>query len=135
MSMYRLAGLVVSLCFISRPLMAAEQGQGPSLEIASSVLSLLLVIALIVILAWGIKRLNGGGLTQRHGLKIISQLPVGTKERIAVVEAGDEQFLIGVTAQNIHLIAKLEQRLESTAGPAASPFQQLLAKRIKTDEK
>lgn len=133
MGIHRLVGLVLSLCAISFPLMAAEAG--PNIDIAASVLSLLMVIALIVLLAWGIKRLNGTGLTQRHGLKIVSQLPLGTKERIAVVEAGEEQFLIGVTAQNIQLIAKLEQKLDTTQGQPRSPFQQLLAKRIKTDEK
>ncbi|BDX07731.1 hypothetical protein MACH26_32520 [Planctobacterium marinum] len=34
---------------------------------------------------------------------------VGTRERIAVIQVGDEQHLVGVTAHNINHLAKLEQ--------------------------
>jgi flagellar protein FliO/FliZ len=50
-------------------------------------------------------------MTNQQGLSIIRQIPVGTKERIAIVQAGEEQFLVGITSQSIQLISKLEEPL------------------------
>lgn len=63
-------------------------------------------------LAWVLKRMKVPSLVNQQGLKIVRQIPVGTKERIAIVQAGEEQFLVGITAQSIQLISKLEQPLD-----------------------
>ncbi|EJN6827721.1 flagellar biosynthetic protein FliO [Vibrio cidicii] len=103
----------------------------PELSLATTFGSLLLVIAFILLLAWLMKRLQAPTFGQQHGLKIVSQIAVGTKERIAVVQAGEEQFLVGITAQSIQLIARLEQPLkqeELAKSAFASQFSQLLKK-------
>ncbi|MBE3668217.1 flagellar biosynthetic protein FliO [Vibrio navarrensis] len=103
----------------------------PELNLATTFGSLLLVIAFILLLAWLMKRLQAPAFGQQHGLKIVSQIAVGTKERIAVVQAGEEQFLVGITAQSIQLIARLEQPLkqeELVKSAFASQFSQLLKK-------
>ncbi len=53
----------------------------------------------------------------------------GTKERIMVIEVGDEQHLIGVTAHNINHLSKLETPLiiPSTKG-GGDQFKQKLIK-------
>jgi flagellar protein FliO/FliZ len=101
------------------------------LDLAATTGSLVLVIAIILGLAWLLKRMRVPNLVQQQGLKIVRQLPVGTKERIAIVEAGTEQFLVGITPQSIQLISKLDQPLQETeaAKPAfANHLAQLLSK-------
>ncbi len=101
------------------------------LDLAATTGSLVLVIAVILGLAWLLKRMRVPNLVQQQGLKIVRQLPVGTKERIAIVEAGNEQFLVGITPQSIQLISKLDEPLKDAeaAKPVfANHLAQLLSK-------
>lgn len=105
-----------------------------NLDLATTLGSLVLVIGVILLLAWMLKRMQVPALGQQKGLRIISQLPVGTKERIAVVQVGEEQFLVGITSQSIQTLAKLETPLkeeELVSGAFASQFSQLIKKHDK----
>jgi flagellar protein FliO/FliZ len=100
-----------TLSTAAAPLGAAEPITPSSrpFDVTATIGSLFFVIFLILALAWLLKRMRFSALTNQKGLSVIRQLPVGTKERVAVIQAGEEQFLIGITAQSIQLIAKLEQ--------------------------
>lgn len=76
----------------------------------SMILSLFLVLGLIIVCALIIKRFN---LTQQgvNQLKVVSTLRLGTKERIIVVQVGEQQLLLGVTNQNITLLDTLSEPL------------------------
>lgn len=105
-----------------------------SLDMATTLGSLVLVIGVIIFLAWLLKRMQVPAMGQQTGLRIVSQLPVGTKERIAVVQVGEEQFLVGITSQSIQTLAKLEQPLkedELATNAFASQFSQLIKKNDK----
>lgn len=52
-------------------------------------------------------------------MKVVSSMMAGAKEKVMVIQVGDEQHLIGVTANNINHLSKLEKNLD-TARPAAS---------------
>ena len=54
----------------------------------------------------------------------------GTRERIVVLEVGGEQHLIGVTAQNINHLSKLEHKLESTSHTPAENFKDKLTQAL-----
>ncbi|GAJ78732.1 flagellar biosynthesis protein FliQ [Vibrio sp. JCM 18905] len=106
-----------------------------NLDLATTLGSLVLVIGVILLLAWLLKRMQvpamGG---QQKGLRIVSQLPVGTKERIAVVQVGEEQFLVGITSQSIQTLAKLDKPLkeeELATNAFATQFSQLIKKHDK----
>lgn len=121
----------ISLGLFSAPALAAEN---TSLDLATTFGSLLFVIALILFMAWLLKRMRVPAFGQQKGLCVVRQLPVGTKERVMIVQAGDAQFLIGVTSQSIQLISKLEtplkqEELEST--PFSNQLTQLLKKHDK----
>lgn len=73
-------------------------------------LSLLLVVAIIFMLAFVMRRFTGiHGAA--GGIKTVASTMVGTRERIAVIQVGDEQHLIGITSQNINHLAKLDNPL------------------------
>ena len=105
-----------------------------NLDLATTLGSLVLVIGVILLLAWMLKRMQVPALGQQKGLRIVSQLPVGTKERIAVVQVGEEQLLVGITSQSIQTLAKLETPLkeeELASGAFATQFSQLMKKNDK----
>lgn len=76
----------------------------------SMILSLFLVLGLIIVCALIIKRFN---LTQQgvNQLKVVSTLRLGAKERIIVIQVGEQQLLLGVTNQNITLLDTLSEPL------------------------
>ncbi len=117
---------------------AAHTSSGPqlqtgptSLDLVTTLGSLVLVIGFILGLAWLLKRMKVPALGQQKGMRIVSQITVGPKERIAVIQVGEEQFLIGITTQSIQTLAKLEKPLddqELASGSFASQFSQLMKK-------
>lgn len=81
-----------------------------NMDAGSMILSLLMVLVLIVICAFVLKRFN---LTQHEGsqLKVIASLSLGTKERVVVIQVGKQQLLLGVTTQQITLLDPLAEPL------------------------
>jgi len=81
-----------------------------NMDAGSMILSLLMVLALIVICALILKRFN---LTQQgvSQLKVVTSLSLGAKERVVVVQAGEQQLLLGVTSQQVTLIERLAEPL------------------------
>ena len=88
--------------------MAQDDSVGTPLSAWLSVgFSLILVIAVILLLAFIMRRFSG---VQSSGgqIKTVASMMVGTRERIAVIQVGEEQHLVGVTSHNINHLAKLE---------------------------
>lgn len=120
------------LMFLPFNALAAEPGS--QLDLATTFGSLLFVIIFILFLAWVLKRMRVPSLVNQKGLSVVRQVAVGTKERMMIVQAGEEQFLVGVTAQSIQLISKLEKPLtqeELESRPFAGQLSQLLKKNEK----
>ncbi|WBA08072.1 flagellar biosynthetic protein FliO [Salinivibrio kushneri] len=91
----------------------------PEVSIVTMLLSLGLVLGLIFALAWLLRRLKVPGLAQQgDGITIVSQLAVGQKERILVVDIHGEQLVVGVTATSVNLLKTLDNPLP-TATPAS----------------
>ncbi|HEX4871018.1 MAG TPA: flagellar biosynthetic protein FliO [Nevskiaceae bacterium] len=75
------------------------------MELARALGGLLLVVALIPLLAHGLRRLQGlrpGGAAAP--LRIIAGLSVGTRERVLLIEAEGERLLIGVAPGQVRLL-------------------------------
>jgi len=105
-----LSRAIVGMGLLSIPSVAFA-ATPPSLDLATTFGSLIFVIAFILFIAWLLKRMQVPTMSNQQGLAIVRQIPVGTKERIAIVQAGDEQFLVGITTQSIQLISKLDKPL------------------------
>ncbi|MEW6989379.1 flagellar biosynthetic protein FliO [Colwelliaceae bacterium 6441] len=96
----------------------------PNLDALSMIMSLLMVLVLIVISAWVLRKFNVVNKSVA-GMKVITTLPLGTKEKLVVVEVADEQLLLGVSAQQISLIKILDKPLELDAPMSAELGQSL----------
>jgi flagellar protein FliO/FliZ len=106
---------------------AAHPVDGPSF--APMGVALLVVLALMVAVLWVLRRV---GLAPRAGnaklLRIVSQLSLGPRERVVIVEAGDRWLLLGVGTGGISRLGSLPKG-ESAGAPAApAAFGTLLEK-------
>ncbi len=110
----------------------AETPSAPNLDLATTLGSLLLVIMVILGMAWMLKKMRLPSMNGQKDFAIKRQITLGAKERVMVVQAGDEQFLVGATAHNIQLIAKLDNNLvddDPQSAPFAAQLNQFLKKK------
>ena len=98
-------------------------------SVLSIFLSLLLVVGIIFSLAWLMRRFNVTHASSGQ-MKVVASMVAGTRERIMVIQVGDEQHMVGVTAHNINHLAKLERPL-STQDPSTSQGADFKDKLIK----
>jgi len=70
-----------------------------------SVVALLLVIAMAVLALWWLKR-GMAGLPGLSRLRVVAGIPVGIKERVVLLEAEGETFLVGVAPGAVNLLAR-----------------------------
>ncbi|WP_411572379.1 flagellar biosynthetic protein FliO [Vibrio sp. TH_r3] len=122
--------LVVSFVCFSAPASAAV----PQLDLLTTFGSLIFVLAVIFALAWLLKKMRVPAMGNQKGLAVIKQIPVGTRERIAVIKAGDEQFLVGITSQSINLISRLDKPIDEEQ-VANSQFANQFSQLLKSNEK
>jgi flagellar protein FliO/FliZ len=80
-------------------------------------------------LAFLMRRFNvtPGGTGQ---LKVVASIMAGTKERVMVIQVGDEQHLLGVTPQNINHLAKLDKPLEGSSTSTGQNFKDKLTQAL-----
>ena len=71
-------------------------------------LALMGIIGLIFALSWFVKRFNQGSFSANAHIKILSAMPLGTRERIVLIEAGGQQLLLGITSTNINTLHVFE---------------------------
>lgn len=118
---------------VSLPARAAPPAE---MNIATTLAALVLVVVVILGLAWLLKRMKLPGIQGGDStMKIIRQLPVGQRERIVLLQVGDEQMLVGITPQNISLISKLEHPLPAGEGAGGGEFASHLTNLLRKHEK
>ena len=90
---------------------------------------LILVVAVIFILAWLVKRLNLTQHSQNGLLRIVAGVAVGTKDRIVLLQVGEEQILLGLSPGRIEKLHTLSDPIviEENTHPG-TPFAQKLNK-------
>lgn len=84
---------------------------GASMDAVTMIVALFMVLLLIIVCAYILKRFQPKGFDNK-GLKIVTSMQLGSKERLVVVQVGDKQQLLGVTSGQITLLDTLEQPLE-----------------------
>ena len=75
-------------------------------DIGAMVLALFAVLAVIVVLASLLKRFNLK-FQGASGMKVLSSVSLGAKERLIIVDVGGEKLLLGVTQQRIDCLKEL----------------------------
>jgi len=81
---------------------------------------LILIVALIFLLAWVVKKFNLNQQSHSGLIRIIAGLSIGTRDRIVLLQVGEEQILLGLTPGRIEKLHTLAQPLEAMGEPAPS---------------
>ena len=97
---------------------------GANMDALTTVIALLMVLALIIACAFILKGIRPKNF-ENKGLKIVTSLQLGSKERLVVVQIGDKQQLLGVTTQHITLLDTLDEPIK-----ASSPITAELGKSL-----
>jgi len=90
-------------------------------------LALALVIAAVLALAWAVRRLQGGAFGMAQHLKVVSAVMVGPRERVVIVEFAGDWLVLGVTGQQVTLLARDARPADlPSAGGQEPPFARIL---------
>jgi flagellar protein FliO/FliZ len=77
---------------------------GPGANLMSVVFGLLVILGLIFALAWVVRKMGQGGLMNNSHIKVVSAMPLGTRERLVVIDIAGQQLLLGITATQINTL-------------------------------
>ena len=126
---------MIALLGLSNSVFAATDAATPTTDIISMVMSLGVVVVLILLLAFFVKKLNPN-LTNNDEFKVIRSLPLGSRERLMVVEIDNAQHLLGVTPHSINYLHKLETPLTEKELPElAKRFGKMLNPQLNQNKK
>ncbi len=89
-------------------------------HIVNVLLALGVVTLAIIALAWVVKRLGNTSFLQQPGMKVISSLPMGTREKIVLVEVENQKLLLGVTSHAISSLHTFDKSSEITLDESRS---------------
>jgi len=100
------------LLVVALPLSAAETDSVPEPFAMEAMLQLVtglaIVIGLILLLAWVVRRFTGI-VPQQKQMKTLAVLPLGTREKAVLVEVGGEQILLGVAPGRVNFLTRFDQ--------------------------
>lgn len=118
----------------SSPLLAATP-VGPGL--LQWLLSCALVIGFILVLGWLLRKSRLVQPMTQGPMKILSSLPLGTRERLLVVKVGEQQILLGTTPGQISFLCQLEKPIDEQqlSQPFSLQLGKLLSRASVQDEK
>lgn len=103
----------------------------PMASVGNVLFALVGMIALIFLLAFGAKRLQNLQPVSGQHIKTLTSVSIGMKEKIALIQVGEQQILVGITPQSINTLLVLEKPLDLSAQNSESPvFQQILKKAL-----
>ncbi|MGH1409312.1 MAG: flagellar biosynthetic protein FliO [Aeromonas sp.] len=120
------------LLLLSVPAFAETAASATAPTLSSWLLSSLMVIGLILVLGFLLKKSKLATAMGGGQMRVIASLPVGYKEKLMVVKVGEQQLLVGVTPQQVNFLYRLEEPLDENQPQA---FSQQLGKLMGKHEK
>lgn len=104
----------------------------PSEYFAQIIISLVLVLLIIFLAAWLLRRYGRFPGVAEGNLRVLGALSVGQRERILLLQVGKEQVLVGVTTNKISRLHQLEEPVEVTDNDGiSSDFSKKLQEALK----
>lgn len=139
--------LLAPVVFAAEKFAAPEVSQAPAAVGAGSLtqvtLSLLLVLGIVFAGAWLTRRLRGFGRFGHGALQVVTDIAVGTKERVVLVQVGKQQLLLGVAPGRVNTLHVLDEpvapqttdpvnasALDGSASPRPTDFKSILKRSL-----
>ncbi|WP_416466429.1 flagellar biosynthetic protein FliO [Pseudomonas sp. LFS044] len=106
-------------------------------QLAQMVFGLLLVVGLIFFLAWLLRRMQGAAPKGGQVIEIVGSRALGPRDRLLLVQVGNEQILIGHTPGSIEALHVMAEPVEvaASARQATPEFAQRLMELMGKDQK
>ena len=139
---YSMAGLLLALpvsALAAEPV--AQVAAAPAVgsvggQLTQLVLGLLLVIGLIFLLAWLMRRVQRIGPGNGQVIELVGSRALGPRDRLVLVQVGEEQILLGITPGRITPLHVLKTPVDAVKTEAATPeFAQRLMELLGKDQK
>ncbi|AUG09169.1 flagellar biosynthetic protein FliO [Pseudomonas sp. S09G 359] len=142
---YSMAGLLLALPLSALAAEPVAQAAAAAAPVASSgiggqltqlVLGLLLVVGLIFVLAWLLRRVQSVGPGNGQVIEMIGSRALGPRDRLVLVQVGEEQILLGLTPGRITPLHVLKTPVNvDQSKPATPEFAQRLMELLGKDQK
>ncbi|CAI8785487.1 flagellar biosynthetic protein FliO [Pseudomonas serboccidentalis] len=113
-------------------------GSGVAGQLTQLVFGLLLVLGLIFFLAWLLRRVQQAGPAGKgQVIELIGSRALGPRDRLMLVQVGNEQILLGLSPGTITALHVLKEPVQvpSTSEKATPEFAQHLLKILGKDQK
>jgi len=98
---------------------ASEMSSASAMDVSGSMLKvtigLLFVVFAIFGSAWFLRRFGNVSTVSSQSLRIIGGLNIGSREKVLLLQVGEQQVLVGVTSSSIQTLHVLENPV-SVAG-------------------
>ncbi|MEK1939226.1 MAG: flagellar biosynthetic protein FliO [Pseudomonas sp.] len=105
-------------------------------QLVQVLLGLLLVIGMIFVLAWLMRRVQQIGPRSGQVIKLVASQALGPRDRLLLVQVGNEQILLGLSAGRITPLHTLKEPVHLPEAEAAAPeFAQRLMELLGKDQK
>ncbi|KAF1012146.1 MAG: Flagellar protein FliO [Pseudomonas fluorescens] len=105
-------------------------------QLTQLVLGLLLVVGLIFVLAWLMRRVQRVGPGNGQVIELVGSRALGPRDRLVLVQVGEEQILLGITPGRIAPLHVLKTPVSVSKTEAAAPeFAQRLMELLGKDQK
>ena len=114
----------------SHPLLALEQPATKAItpivdplsgtNVVQMVVGLVFVLILVFAIAWLLRRVGSVSLRGGGALKVIGGMSMGARERVVLLQVGEEQLLVGVSPGRIQTLHVLENPIEVESKPAGT---------------
>lgn len=114
-----------------RPVAGALPDQGSYL--LQVLFGLIFVLGLVFAAAWLMRRVGQGTFTAGNQMKVLAALPLGTRERVVLLDVGGQQLLLGITATTINTLHTFDEPVISVTDKApaadfASKIREVMAR-------
>jgi flagellar protein FliO/FliZ len=79
-----------------------------AMDVLRMVGSMAVVIALLLAVLWGLKRIQNQMLTAKHTgrMQVLESQSMGTRQKIALVRIGEHEVLLGITPTQINALGQ-----------------------------
>lgn len=95
-------------------------------SLIQTTLGLLVVLAVIGGAAWAFKRFGNFQTGVQGKLKIVGGISLGTRERVVLLQVGEQQLVVGVAPGQIQTLHVLDEPLPTDAAEEAPSFSMRL---------
>lgn len=99
-------------------------GAGPAAgSLLQTIFALCAVLGLLAVLAWFMKRYGPKAQAGSAHVRLVGALNLGGRERIMVVEVGDQWIVVGASPGRVNALATMPRQAGADAGAELHPHQ------------